>query len=621
MSATQQRTVAILAPLFLFDLTLLMARIVTRFNVIIARPSEMDSLDWLSVMASSLFFHFGLLIFLGGVLQLSRRRALVVAVQATAMLVMLVELVAHIYFLHTGTALDFPQLAFTLGRPSDLALVMAVVTPGSWVVLNLFLLTYLAAPWLLPRVLHPGPEPEPQPAHLRRAVLACVFGLPLLCVGLLPLSNDATDLSVVRDPVLHLFATLKNQGPVAEKPPPLAAQFDLQISRFKDVPERNIVIVILESTRAKSVAPYVDLPTTPFFAELAKTSLLAQRAYTVIPHTSKALIATLCGIDPSHTVANLALKLGLLQRCLPALLVEKGYQTVFIQSAASQFEARIPTTTGMGFQEFVGTGSFSTEGFQKANFLGYEDEVMLAPSEKWLRAHGNKPFLATYMTVSAHHDCEKLTRHGFLQIDGDPGVNRYQNAIRSVDFFLRALFDQYKALGLYENTIFVVLGDHGEAFGEHGRFTHDEVPWEEGMRIPMLFHDPRGQIFKPAIVANLVNQLDVVPTLLDGLGWRLTRGNLPGLPVSRVPPGRPLMMSCLNDNTCFVHLLGNEKFIHHFGRMPDEYFDLAADPKELVNLAPRRPGSIKKKLDELQEWDRHVRARYWGEGMLAEKRQ
>jgi arylsulfatase A-like enzyme len=35
-------------------------------------------------------------------------------------------------------------------------------------------------------------------------------------------------------------------------------------------------------------------------------------------------------------------------------------------------------------------------------------------------------------------------------------------------------------MGLYDDTIFVVYGDHGEGFGEHGRYLHGDTIYEEG---------------------------------------------------------------------------------------------------------------------------------------------
>ncbi len=70
-------------------------------------------------------------------------------------------------------------------------------------------------------------------------------------------------------------------------------------------------------------------------------------------------------------------------------------------------------------------------------------------------------------------------------------INRYLNSVRNQDFFLKNLFEQYKELGLYEDTVFVLVGDHGEAFGEHGRFQHDNAIYEEGIKVPLIIHDPK----------------------------------------------------------------------------------------------------------------------------------
>jgi lipoteichoic acid synthase len=44
------------------------------------------------------------------------------------------------------------------------------------------------------------------------------------------------------------------------------------------------------------------------------------------------------------------------------------------------------------------------------------------------------------------------------------------------------------------------LRDEGEAFGEHGRYQHDNVSYEEGLRIPMMVHDPQRSYNLPSPV-------------------------------------------------------------------------------------------------------------------------
>jgi len=79
---------------------------------------------------------------------------------------------------------------------------------------------------------------------------------------------------------------------------------------------------------------------------------------------------------------------------------------------------------------------------------------------------------------------------------GKENQNRYLNAVKYTDYFLSQLFDEFRKRGLLEKTVFIILGDHGEAFGEHGREGHNFTLWEEGMRVA-------GLVYAPALINNL----------------------------------------------------------------------------------------------------------------------
>jgi hypothetical protein len=90
----------------------------------------------------------------------------------------------------------------------------------------------------------------------------------------------------------------------------------------------------------------------------------------------------------------------------------------------------------------------SVEGFEKTNYFGYEDDILLDPSEEWLKENGDEPFLAEYLLGTGHDDYRCLsTRYGSEDFSEDAGLNSYLNCIRYQDLFLKNLFEQYKALG------------------------------------------------------------------------------------------------------------------------------------------------------------------------------
>jgi arylsulfatase A-like enzyme len=263
-----------------------------------------------------------------------------------------------------------------------------------------------------------------------------------------------------------------------------------------------------------------------------------------------------------------------------------------------------------GYEEYYPLESMDTEGFERSNYFGYEDDVMLKPSEQWLKKRDDNPFVAEYLTSTGHHDYFPPTRYGHEDFVEDDKLNRYLNCVHYLDFFLKNLVEQYKKLGLYEDTIFVIFGDHGDGFGEHGRYVHEDNPYEESLKVPLIIHAP-WRFQHGERVEELSNLTDILPTVLDLLGYEVMGGKYPGYSLLRpIPEGRTLFFSCTNRDKCLASIKGHEKYIHHYGDQPDEFFDLSEDPLEKRNLADERAEEAGKRRDELLAWRSRINAIY-----------
>ncbi|MCA1849002.1 MAG: LTA synthase family protein, partial [Actinobacteria bacterium] len=574
---------SLLVPVGVYNVALKVWRVATQFEV----PGPLGFLDQ---VRSDLLFNLGYAVLWIGIFAVVRGRVprlLALGLfHVFSILVIVLTTCAHVFFLKTGSTLG---LSFVLNSLSSVGEIWGAITSETklmhWIVIPIAVLYGSVGPAIVTRlVTHRWHVPPRNVGRSRAALLATYLAaLSLFSLSLLPSvtgAGNAFSRDVVANMIVSEIATPEVEVRLAAGSLPT----DTEFVGTPQTNRRNVVIVFLESTRAQSTTPYnEDLDTTPFLDELSKDSLMFERAYAVVPHTSKALVVSLCGVPPPLDTAKTESEPGIIPaRCVPHLLKEHGYRTVFFQSATEKFERRPQLVDNMGYEDFFATQhatqDMSKEGFEETNYFGYEDNIMLDPSREWLEENGDEPFLATYLTATGHHQYVVPHRYGKKKFVEDEAFNRYLNTMRYQDFFLMNLFAQYKDLGLYEDTIFIVLGDHGEGFDEHGLKQHDNTIYEEGLRIPFVIHQAGrwegGEWIEPA-----VSELDILPTVADLLGYRIEGDTYPGASMLDPPEHRTLRASCYHVRTCLASIEDGEKYIYHYGNKADEYFDLSEDPR------------------------------------------
>jgi lipoteichoic acid synthase len=628
---------SLLIPLVVYTLCLKVVGIISEFPTI-------GVWGVLRLLRSDLLFDLGYALIWIGLFAASRgmlRRIVFVLFHAAAILVVAFGTCAYQYFRSTGTTLDYPIVAYYLAKLGEAKGAVSSAAPlGAWLVLAAAILYTLLGPMLITRgLVRPSstggsPQNRPPDAEVgetsggdrpsereltRRDFLAVGVGTAagafLLRGSLLADEVAGAGASFSRAPLSNLVATELEQSRMQAAAENVKPRHPLANARLKPTPRtrrHHVALIHLESVRERSATPYDDdLETMPYLAELAKDSLLVERAYTTVPHTSKAIVSVMSGLYPSPKTDIVEADTGgIPARCLAEVLAEQGYKSAWFQSAKQSFEDRPQLVENFGYGHFQAYESMKTQGFQQANYLGYEDDIMLEPSRRWLEKNGDDPTLVTFLGVTPHHQYLAPTRYGREHFAQKDGLNRYLNAVRYDDFWTKNIIEMYKALGLYEDTIFVIYGDHGEGFGEHGRYQHDGVIWEEGLRVPLIVHDPKS-FDGGARVEGPAHLLDLPPTIVDMLGFEVVDGEYPGRSVLDLPEGRTLLFGCRPDLLSTARIQGQEKYIYHFGNRPDELYDLAKDPLERNNLASRVGGKeLDRRRSELLEWHAETTAAY-----------
>ena len=173
-------------------------------------------------------------------------------------------------------------------------------------------------------------------------------------------------------------------------------------------------------------------------------------------------------------------------------------------------------------------------------------------------------------------------------------LGRYDGEILYMDGQIRRLLDRLKGSDRWERTMVILVGDHGEGLGQHGRMTHGYI-WDEQLHAPLLVRIPG---VAPGRVKTLTSLIDVFPSLekhLPALAGDPFWGQVSGEDVLSGGAGERMLISCSSarrrtEKEPFqVYCLTGErwKYVHHaYGER--ELFDLQSDPHELENLFSER---------------------------------
>jgi phosphoglycerol transferase MdoB-like AlkP superfamily enzyme len=341
----------------------------------------------------------------------------------------------------------------------------------------------------------------------------------------------------------------------------------------------NVILVVLEGIQYRYTSLYDEQGNlTPCLASLAEQGAEFTNARSSLTHTTKVLFSLLTGRFPSGSqdIAE-AVPLEKPYASIPTILKQNaGFRTAFFQSAKGNFEARPGLVYNLGFDKFWARDNLKTEDA----FLGYlacDEFAMLQPIVEWIKAD-DRPFFLTLM-LSVTHDPYEVPQ--WFATPAKAPLTRYQQAISYTDKFLSALDAELSKLNLTDKTIFCVIGDHGEAFGEHGLLGHERIPFDETLRIPFclrapLLIQPKTTITRP------VSSVDLAPTLLALLGFDTQALGFDGVnALGPIPDDRKVYFSGWLSQSPIGFVKANQKFIYYPADKLVSAYDLSADPLEL----------------------------------------
>ena len=289
----------------------------------------------------------------------------------------------------------------------------------------------------------------------------------------------------------------------------------------------NALLVTLDTTRADALGTYgAPAGTTPHLDALAAEGITFTAARTVAPLTLPAHASIMTGLyPPRHGLRDNELwALPAEAHTLAEAAAEAGFETAGFAAAAVLDRA---FGLAQGFEVWGQPERARAVGEHGAELPA---ELVAERALAWLAARDRRrPFLCWLHFYDAHLPLS-APEHFVRQARGNPYLAEVARADQALGRVLEALTRS----GELERTVIAVVGDHGEANGEHGEGTHGNFVYDPTLRVPLIVRLP-GAARAGTADGGVVSVVDLHATLAALLGLEIAPG-LDGLDLFAARP-------------------------------------------------------------------------------------
>ena len=261
----------------------------------------------------------------------------------------------------------------------------------------------------------------------------------------------------------------------------------------------NIILILMESFSANAIEVLGgEAGVTPNINRLSKEGILFSNMYANSFRTDRGIVAVLNGYLAQPTTS--IMKYPAKSQTLPSIaksLQKKGYTSDILYGGDINFTNMQSYFFSSGYSKVTADRDFPLK--SRLSKWGANDDITFAHLYQSMTDNSRKePFFSTFLTLSSHEPFE--VPYNRLK---DP----YLNSVAFTDSCLGDFIDKLKKLPLWNNTLIVLVSDHGFRYPASVK-EHDPKRYH----IPMLWLG--GAIKEPRVIANYGNQTDLAATLL-----------------------------------------------------------------------------------------------------------
>lgn len=373
---------------------------------------------------------------------------------------------------------------------------------------------------------------------------------------------------------------------------------------------RHVVLWLAESTGARHTSLYGAPPeATPRLEGLKGHTLRFEHYAASSPISAKAIFGALCGLHPLPDAAFEA-RTNPRIACpsLMETLTAQGYDAALFHGGYFAFTDKLALLEERGFSLLLDGESIPDRERWFTNGWGIDDAALVEHGLAWLdgRPDPSRPSLAVYIPLFPHYEYF-LPPAAPRPFGEETLLARYRNGVHYTDELFGRVVDEYARRGLLEDTLFVFVGDHGEAFEEHPRNKlHAGFLYEENVHSPLVFLSPR--LFpREQSSSRLGTHADLAPTILSLLGLPAPQGAQGRSLVDDDYRYRPSLLGTWYPDPLLGLRDGDRKYVVNRRTGVEELYDLARDPGERRNLAPLFPDVTHAYRARLLDWEERQR--------------
>ncbi|MBT1515981.1 sulfatase [Bradyrhizobium sp. SRL28] len=294
-------------------------------------------------------------------------------------------------------------------------------------------------------------------------------------------------------------------------------------STFNCCAGQNIVLITIDSVPQKTLEKALSPATRsnfPNLSELFDHGIAFRNFYANFPMSAQAMGTMVTSIHPSFSPVLTTMEEVYDKdiAILPSVLSSHGYKSAHFMGGQLKYAGAADLLKNRGLDTIEDSDSLKCGDDDAAAMAIYAhlgDDCTAAAVSRWIDDRGKEKFFLWVWFTNPHSPYFVRAR---ARIGGTLGsFEQHMAALAETDAAIGVLRNKLKSKGLLDQTVFVIVGDHGEAFGEHGQLNHGTSVFEEQVHVPLLFSG--GNVVASHREMDAIGSMvDLAPSILDVAG-------------------------------------------------------------------------------------------------------